>query len=119
MKLSLILENTDIQKALTKLDPKRIQFMCGDRMSSMDSRSSGTEPDIGRTAELVKMLSDCDPTPTKKWVVGTEFIKKPWVSSQFNNGNIYHFLCINHNNNLIMVILLLMDFRRCLAISHR
>ena len=88
MKLSLILENTDIQKALTKLDPKRIQFMCGDRMSSMDSRSSGTEPDIGRTAELVKMLSDCDPTPAKKWVVGTEFIKKPWVSSQFNNGNI-------------------------------
>lgn len=88
MKLSLILENTDIQKALTKLDPKRIQLMCGDRMSSMASRSSGTEPDMGRTAELVKMLSDCDPTPTKKWVVGTEFIKKPWVSSQFNNGNI-------------------------------
>lgn len=88
MKLSLILENTDIQKVLSKLDPKRVQFMCGDRMSSMASTSSETEPDMGRTAELVKMLSDCDPTPTKKYVVGTDFMKNPWISSQFNNGKI-------------------------------
>lgn len=89
MKLSLILENTDIQRVLSKLDPKRIQFMCGDRMSSMDPKSSDIEsPDMGKAAELVKIISDCDPTPTKKWVVGTEFLKKPWISAQFNDGKI-------------------------------
>lgn len=89
MKLSLILENTDIQRVLSKLDPKRIQFMCGDRMSSMDPESSDIEsPDMGKAAELVKIISDCDPTPTKKWVVGTEFLKKPWISAQFNDGKI-------------------------------
>lgn len=89
MKLSLILENTDIQRVLLKLDPKRIQFMCGDRMSSIGRESESDEsPSISKTAELVKMLSDCDPTPAKKWVVGTDFIKKPWVSAQFNDGKI-------------------------------
>jgi hypothetical protein len=89
MKLSLILENTDIRKVLSKLDPKRIQFMCGDKMPSMDPKSSGFESqDMGKAAELVKIISDCDPTPTKKWVVGTEFLKKPWISAQFNDGKI-------------------------------
>lgn len=89
MKISLILENTDIQRALAKLDSKRIQFMCGDRMSSLDTKSQDIKsPDMGKTAELVKILSDCDPTPSKKWVIGTEFIKMPWISVQFNQGKI-------------------------------
>ena len=89
MKLSLILENTDIQKVLSKLDPKRIEFMCGDRMSLREPRSQDDpSADMNRTTDLVKILQACDPTPTKKWVVGTDFMKKPWISAQFNDGKI-------------------------------